>query len=87
MFRKIYENIRDLTLVMMMTIVKLSAPSSKGLYTLSEAGKLLFPGLSEAAGYQRLRRILAHGDYEIHKSGRTTYLARHELERLGAKIN
>jgi len=57
------------------------------LYTLSEAGKLLFPGLSEAASYQRLRRILAHGDYEIHKSGRTSYIASHVLERLGAKIN
>ena len=71
----------------MMTVVKLNAHNSKGLYTLSEAGKLLFPGLSKPAAYHRLRRILAHGDYEIHKSGRTTYLARHELERLGAKIN
>jgi hypothetical protein len=71
-----------------MKIVEMTTnPLGKSLFTVTEAGKLLFPYLSEKAAYQRLRRILASGDYDTHSSGRTTYLARHELKRLGANLN
>ncbi len=71
-----------------MTIVEMTTNQiGKSLYTVTEAGALLFPDLSKPAAYMKLRRILASGDYEIHKSGRTTYLARHELKRLGANLN
>tara|TARA_R100000664_G_C2759522_1_gene149430 strand:- start:4161 stop:4334 length:174 start_codon:yes stop_codon:yes gene_type:complete len=57
------------------------------MYSMSEASVIIFPELSERAAYMRFRRIVEHGNIEIHKAGKKTYISKEELKRLGANLN
>lgn len=71
-----------------MKIVEITSDQvSKIMYSMSEASVIIFPELSERAAYMRFRRIVEHGNIEIHKAGKKTYISKEELKRLGANLN